>query len=50
MPAMVLWFCAVGNAMSGNAAHRLIARMMWARGFDGTDLWASPLDVAMKLL
>ena len=41
---------AVGNAMSGNVMHRLVARIAWAMGHtEVCDAWATPINVAMSI-
>ena len=41
---------AVGNAMSGNVLHRVIARIAQSLGVDAKDEWADPLRACVKLL
>ena len=42
---------AVGNAMSGNVLHRVVARMLWSLGMDMVqDQWQVPELAAQKLL
>ena len=41
---------AVGNAMSGNVMHRIIARIAWAMGHtDVPDQWADPIVACESL-
>ena len=42
---------AVGNAMSGNVVHRIVARISWALGMPRVqDKWSDPLYGALLLL
>ena len=41
---------AVGNAMSGNVLHRVIARIAQSLGVDAKDEWSDPLHACIKLL
>ena len=41
---------AVGNAMSGNVVHRLLARVAWALGYSEVrDAWANPVEACKSL-
>ena len=41
---------AVGNAMSGNVVHRMVARIAWPMGYtDVRDAWADPLEACLSL-
>ena len=41
---------AVGNAMSGNVLHRVIARIAGSLGVDAKDEWSDPVHACIKLL
>ena len=41
---------AVGNAMSGNVLHRVMARIAHSLGVPAKDEWAAPLQACVKLL
>ena len=42
---------AVGNAMSGNVLHRLLACVAWSLGMDAVqDQWSAPAEAVVNLL